>query len=322
MNRETWLITGGAGYIGTHIADLFIADGKDVVLLDSLYQGLESRVEYLRKKHNTSIPLEVIDVRDYTAVENILEKNNFAGIVHTAALKAVGESVEKPDEYKEVNFTATTELLRLAQKHGVKKFLFSSTAAVYGSPDTMEPCKENGPLAPISPYGSTKLDAESKVTEFINTPGNSGTSLRFFNVVGTASQELLDNSVENLVPIVLGKLNKGEPPVIFGTDYPTEDGTCVRDYVDVRDIAQAHLVAANATGAIPSIINVGTGRGASVREIINLVLDAVNKSDTEVIEAPRRAGDPAFLCANVDLAATELGFKSKYSLEESIRSLF
>jgi UDP-glucose 4-epimerase len=166
------------------------------------------------------------------------------------------------------------------------------------------------------------LDAESKVTEFINTLGNSGTSLRFFNVVGTASQELLDNSVENLVPIVLGKLNKGEAPVIFGTDYPTEDGTCVRDYVDVRDIAQAHLVAANATGAIPSIINVGTGRGASVREIINLVLDAVNKSDTEVIEAPRRAGDPAFLCANVDLAATELGFKSKYSLEESIRSLF
>ncbi len=321
MDRETWLITGGAGYIGTHIADLFIADGKDVVLLDSLYQGLESRVEYLRKKHNTSIPLEVIDIRDYTAVENILEKNNFAGIVHTAAPKAVGESVEKPDEYKEVNFTATTELLKLAQKYGVKKFLFSSTAAVYGSPDTMEPCKENGPLAPISPYGSTKLDAESKVTEFINTPGNSGTSLRFFNVVGTASRELLDNSVENLVPIVLGKINKDEAPVIFGTDYPTADGTCVRDYVDVRDIAQAHLVAANATGAIPPIINVGTGRGASVREIINLVLDAVNKSDTEVIEAPRRAGDPAFLCANVDLAANELGFKSKYSLEESINSL-
>jgi len=322
MTRETWLITGGAGYIGTHIADLFIAEGKDVVLIDSLYQGLKPRVDYLSKRHGLEIPLHVIDIRDYTAVENILKSQPFTGIVHTAALKAVGESVEKPDEYKEVNFTATTELLKLAQKYGVKKFLFSSTAAVYGSPDTMEPCKENGPLAPISPYGSTKLDAESKVTEFINTPGNSGTSLRFFNVVGTASQELLDNSVENLVPIVLGKLNKGEAPVIFGTDYPTEDGTCVRDYVDVRDIAQAHLVAANATGAIPPIINVGTGRGASVREIINLVLDAVNKSDTEVIEAPRRAGDPAFLCANVDLAATELGFKSKYSLEESIRSLF
>ena len=322
MSREKWLITGGAGYIGTHIADLFIADGKDVVLLDSLYQGLSSRVDYLRKKHKIDIPLEVVDIRDYTAIENILENNNFAGIVHTAALKAVGESVEKPDEYKEVNYTATTELLNLAQKHGVKKFLFSSTAAVYGSPDTMDPCKENGPLAPISPYGSTKLDAESKVTEFINTPGNSGTSLRFFNVVGTASHELLDNSVENLVPIVLGKLNKNEAPVIFGTDYPTEDGTCVRDYVDVRDIAAAHLVAANATNPIPAIINVGTGRGASVREIVKLVLEAINKSDAQVIEAPRRAGDPAFLCADVSLAATELGFKSKYSLEESIRSLF
>jgi UDP-glucose 4-epimerase len=322
MTRETWLITGGAGYIGTHIADLFIADGKDVVLLDSLYQGLKPRVDYLSKKHGHEIPLHAVDIRDYTAIENILKSQTFTGIVHTAALKAVGESVEKPDEYKEVNFTATAELLNLAQKHGVKKFLFSSTAAVYGSPDTMEPCKENGPLAPISPYGSTKLDAESKVTEFINTPGNVGTSLRFFNVVGTAAQELLDNSVENLVPIVLGKLNKGEAPVIFGTDYPTADGTCVRDYVDVRDIAQAHLVAANATGAIPPIINVGTGRGASVRQIINLVLDAVNKSDTQVIEAPRRAGDPAFLCADVDLAAKEMGFKSKYSLEESIRSLF
>jgi UDP-glucose 4-epimerase len=322
MTRETWLITGGAGYIGTHIADLFIQDGKEVVLTDSLYQGLDSRVAYLRKKHKQEIPLEVVDIRDYTALENILSNHSFTGIVHTAALKAVGESVEKPDEYKEVNFTATAELLKLAQKYGVKKFLFSSTAAVYGSPDTMEPCKENGPLAPISPYGSTKLDAESKVTEFINIPGNTGTSLRFFNVVGSASQELLDNSVENLVPIVLGKLRNGEAPVIYGTDYPTKDGTCVRDYVDVRDIAAAHLVAANATSAIPPIINVGTGRGASVREIIKLVLDATNKANTEVIEAPRRAGDPAFLCANVDLAAKEMGFKSKYSLEESIRSLF
>ena len=322
MDRQSWLITGGAGYVGTHIADLFIADGKDVVLIDSLYQGLESRVSYLRKKHGVEIPLHVIDIRDYTAIENILKAKTFTGIVHTAALKAVGESVEKPDEYKEVNYTATLELLKLAQKHGVKKFLFSSTAAVYGSPDSMEPCKENGPLAPISPYGSTKLDAESKVSEFINTPGNSGTSLRFFNVVGASASELLDNSVENLVPIVLGKLNQGQAPVIFGIDYPTQDGTCVRDYVDVRDIAAAHLTAANATSQVPPIINVGTGRGASVREIIKLVLEATNKTDTEIIEAPRRAGDPAFLCADVSLAAAEMGFRSKYSLEESIRSLF
>ena len=322
MSKQKWLITGGAGYIGTHIADLFIAAGKDVVLLDSLYQGLESRVEYLRSKHKIDIPLEVIDVRDYAKVDALIATGNFTGIVHTAALKAVGESMEKPDEYQEVNYTATVELLETAKRHGVTRFIFSSTAAVYGSPDSMDPCREDGPTAPISPYGSTKLDAESKVTEFINMPGNSGTSLRFFNVVGTAAKELLDNSVENLVPIVLGKLSNGEAPVIYGTDYPTQDGTCVRDYVDVRDIAAAHLAAANATKPLPGIINIGTGRGASVREIIKLVLEATNKLDTQVIETDRRAGDPAFLCADVTLAKSAMGFESKYSLEESVRSLF
>ena len=321
MTRETWLITGGAGYIGTHIADLFVQDGKDVVLLDSLYQGLKPRVDYLGKKHGHQIPLHIVDIRDYTAVENILKNQAFIGIVHTAALKAVGESVEKPDEYKEVNFTATAELLKLAQKHGVKKFLFSSTAAVYGSPDTMEPCKENGPLAPISPYGSTKLDAESKVTEFINTPGNSGTSLRFFNVIGTAAPELMDNSVENLVPIVINKLKAGQPPVIFGTDYSTPDGTCIRDYVDVRDVARAHLLAAN-SATLPAVMNVGTGRGASVREVIKLVGEAAALDNVIPIETDRRSGDPAFLCADVALIKKAIEFVSHNSIQASIKGLF
>jgi len=141
-------------------------------------------------------------------------------------------------------------------------------------------------------------------------------------VVGAAAKEILDNSVENLVPIVLGKLNKGEAPLIFGTDYPTTDGTCVRDYVDVRDIARAHLAAADSTSVLPATMNIGTGRGASVRQVIDLVLKAINKSGSEVIESPRRAGDPAFLCADVKLAKSAMGFESKYSLEESIRSLF
>jgi UDP-glucose 4-epimerase len=221
-----------------------------------------------------------------------------------------------------VNLEATTELIAIAKRNNVKKFIFSSTAAVYGSPDSMDPCKEDGPKAPISPYGDSKYQAESAVTAFINTPGNHGTSLRFFNVVGAAAPELLDNSVENLVPIVLGKLNKGDAPTIFGTDYPTPDGTCIRDYVDVRDIARAHLAAADATTKLPETMNIGTGRGASVREIIKLVLDATKKSDTKVIEVERRAGDPAFLCADVTLAKSAMGFESKYSLEESVRSLF
>jgi UDP-glucose 4-epimerase len=322
MTQERWLLTGGAGYIGAHIADEFIRAGKSVVIYDSLYQGLEHRIQYLRTKHNIDIPLINADIRDYNEIEGVIRKYKIDGIVHTAALKAVGESMEKPDEYFEVNLTATTELIDIAKRNNVKKFIFSSTAAVYGSPDSMNPCKEDGPKAPISPYGDSKYQAESKVTAFINIPGNHGTSLRFFNVVGTASPELLDNSVENLVPIVLGKLNAGKAPEIFGTDYPTTDGTCIRDYVDVRDIARAHLAAADATRPLPSALNIGTGRGASVREIIKLVLEATNKSDTQVIESPRRAGDPAFLCADINLAKTSMGFTSRYSLEESIRSLF
>jgi len=322
MTQETWLLTGGAGYIGAHIADEFIRAGKSVVIYDSLYQGLESRITYLRTKHNLDIPLIKADIRDYNEIEGVIQKYKIYGIVHTAALKAVGESMEKPDEYFEVNLTATNELIDIAKRNNVTKFIFSSTAAVYGSPDSMDPCKEDGPKAPISPYGDSKYQAEAKVTAFINTPGNHGTSLRFFNVVGTAAHELLDNSVENLVPIVLGKLNAGKAPEIFGTDYPTPDGTCIRDYVDVRDIARAHLAAADATQSLPPALNIGTGRGASVREIIKLVLEATYKTDTPVIESPRRAGDPAFLCADINLAKTAMGFTSKYSLEESIKSLF
>jgi len=322
MTKETWLLTGGAGYIGTHIADEFIRAGKSVVIYDSLYQGLESRIVYLRAKHNTEIPFIKADIRDYNELENVIRTHKIEGIVHTAALKAVGESMEKSEEYFQVNLEATQELIRIAERNNVKKFIFSSTAAVYGSPDSMEPCKEEGPKAPISPYGDSKFQAESAVTEFINKTGNHGTSLRFFNVVGAAAPELLDNSVENLVPIVLGKLNKGEAPTIFGTDYPTPDGTCIRDYVDVRDIARAHLAAADATTKLPPAMNIGTGRGASVREIIKLVLEATHKTDTKVIETDRRAGDPAFLCADINLAKSAMGFSSKYSLEESVKSLF
>jgi UDP-glucose 4-epimerase len=322
MTQGTWLLTGGAGYIGTHIADEFIRAGKSVVIYDSLYQGHKSRIVYLCAKHNVEIPFTKADIRDYNELESVIRAHKIDGIVHTAALKAVGESMEKSDEYFQVNLEATQELIAIAKRNNVKKFIFSSTAAVYGSPDSMEPCKEDGPKAPISPYGDSKYQAESAVTAFINSPGNFGTSLRFFNVVGAAAPELLDNSVENLVPIVLGKLDKGEAPTIFGTDYPTPDGTCIRDYVDVRDIARAHLAVANATTKLPDTMNIGTGRGASVREIIKLVLEATNKTDTQIVETDRRAGDPAFLCADVTLAKTAMGFESKYSLEESVRSLF
>lgn len=279
-------------------------------------------MDYLRAKHGIDIPLEVIDLRDYAKVDALISAHNFTGIIHTAALKAVGESMEKPDEYLEVNYTATVELIESAKRHGVTRFIFSSTAAVYGSPDSMEPCREDGPTAPISPYGSSKLLAESKVTDFISIPGNHGSSLRFFNVVGVTNKALLDNSVENLVPIVINKIKAGQAPVIYGHDYLTTDGTCVRDYVDVRDIAAAHLAAADATQALPATMNIGTGNGASVREIVKFVLDAMGRSDLTPIDADRRAGDPAFLCADVSLAKSAMGFTSRYSLKASIESLF
>jgi UDP-glucose 4-epimerase len=317
-----WLLTGGAGYIGSHVADEFLASGKDVVIYDSLYQGLESRIEYLRKKYNKEIPLIVADIRDTSKFNEVLATYKPYGIVHTAALKAVGESMEKPDEYFEVNLHSTTKMLALAAQHNIQHFIFSSTAAVYGAPDHSNAIKEDDPKNPISPYGASKLAAESEVNKFLATPRNHGTSLRFFNVVGTAAPELLDNSVENLVPIVINKLKAGQPPVIYGTDYPTPDGTCVRDYVDVRDIARAHLAAADFEGALPLAMNVGTGRGGSVRDVIKLVSEAAGRSDVVVIEEGRRAGDPAFLCADVSLIKGAIGFSSKYSLEMSAATLF
>lgn len=321
MTTQTWLLTGGAGYIGSHVADAFLASGKDVVIYDSLYQGLESRIEYLRKKYNKEIPLIVADIRDTAKFDEVLTTYKPYGIIHTAALKAVGESMEKPDEYFEVNFHATTKILELTTKHEIKNFIFSSTAAVYGAPDHSNPIKEDDPKNPISPYGASKLAAEGEVNKFLAIPGNHGTSLRFFNVVGTGAPELLDNSVENLVPIVINKLKAGEPPVIYGTDYSTPDGTCVRDYVDVRDIAGAHLAAADFNGELPLAMNVGTGKGASVREVIRLVCEAAG-CDAVAVEAEHRAGDPAFLCADVSLIKNKIGFASIFALNASTESLF
>jgi UDP-glucose 4-epimerase len=322
MTTQTWLLTGGAGYIGSHVADAFLAAGKEVVIYDSLYQGLESRIEYLRKKYNKEIPLIVADIRDTAKFDEVLSTYKPYGIIHTAALKAVGESMEKPDEYFEVNFHATTKILELTTQHGIKNFIFSSTAAVYGSPDHSNPIKEDDPKDPISPYGASKLAAEGEVNKFLAIPGNHGTSLRFFNVVGTGAPELLDNSVENLVPIVINKLKAGEPPIIYGTDYPTPDGTCVRDYVDVRDIASAHLAAADFNGELPLALNVGTGVGGSVRDVIRLVAEASGHTGVVALEVERRAGDPAFLCADVSLIEDVLGFCSKFPLEISTKSLY
>ena len=318
---NTWLITGGAGYIGAHIADAFLDDRKTVIIYDSLYRGLESRIEYLRKKHKQEIPLIVGDIRDTQTLRAALQLYKPEGVIHTAALKSVGESIEKPDEYFEVNFHATKKLLEIVSASGVRRFIFSSTAAVYGSPNLANPVKEDDLKNPISPYGSSKLSAEVEVNEFLERAGNFGTSLRFFNVVGTAGSELTDNSVENLVPIVSNRLKSGQPPVIFGVDYATYDGTCIRDYVDVRDVARAHLMAAKSLSPLPFSMNVGTGQGASVREVIKLVCESMGQAEVIIEELGRRVGDSSSLVADVSLIKKALGFETDFSLKEAIAGI-
>jgi UDP-glucose 4-epimerase len=322
MASQVWLITGGAGYIGAHVADRFLADAKDVVIYDSLSSGLESRIQYLRNKYNVDIPLINADLRDLDKFEEALRTHKPCGIIHTAALKSVAESMEKHDEYFDLNHLLTLKMLEITSKNKITNFIFSSTAAIYGAPYDSNPIKEDAPKKPISPYGASKLAAESEVEKFLARPGNRGTSLRFFNVVGAEDLELLDNSTENLVPIVIDKLRAGEPPIIYGTNHSTPDGTCLRDYVDVRDIAQAHLAAANSRKVLPYAMNVGTGSGRSVRDVIRLVSEAYGSTSINVCELDARPGDPENLCADITLIKRELNFQPRYTLEQSIRSLF
>jgi len=322
MVQENWLVTGGAGYIGSHIVDQLLSSNRKVIVYDSLSHGLESRIRFLEEKHKIEIPLVVGDIRSLGLVDETLKKFTPVGVIHTAALKSVTDSFAQPEAYFSVNTEATSSLIKYLIINNVKKFIFSSTAAVYGTAGITDPVKESEEKNPISPYGISKLMAENYVTEFLSLPGNSGTSLRFFNVVGTTAPELTDNSKDNLIPILIDKFRKGAMPIIFGTDYPTPDGTCLRDYVDVRDVARAHITVINHPSALPLAMNVGTGSGVSVREIIDLVAFEFGVKNTTAIESDRRSGDPSQLYANVSLIVNEIGFSTDFDIKESINSLF
>lgn len=319
--QQCWLITGGAGYIGSHVVDSFLASGKEVIIYDSLSHGLESRVDYLRQKHGKDVPLIIADIRDTEVFSRALEQSRPLGVVHLAAVKSVGESMDNSDKYFDINLNATSQMLETMSAHGISHFIFSSTAAVYGSPNHSIPVKENDIKAPISPYGQSKYEAEQEVNNFLTIHQNRGTSLRFFNAVGRSAPELSDNSIENLLPIVMNKLKSGQSPEIFGDDYPTPDGTCIRDYVDVRDIANVHLAVADYPEVLPLALNVGTGSGRSVREVITLLSAAMDRTSINAVVTNRRSGDPALLCADVSLMEETLGYKTRYSLEASIASL-
>lgn len=321
MNSQTWIVTGGAGYVGSHVTEALIRAGMSVVVYDSLLNGFESRIDYLRRKHACEIPLIVEDIRNLGKIEEAFSMFKPYGVIHTAALKSVSESIREPETYIEVNFTATKNILDIMAQHEIRNIIFSSTAAVYGLPQGQELIKESEAKNPISPYGRSKLLAENEVNKFLSDSENRGTSLRFFNVVGRGSIELADESNDNLVPILLNRISDNLPIEIYGTDYETSDGTCVRDYVDVRDVASAHLSVALNLQRLPDAINIGTGKGVSVREMVELVINQSTKNEALVLDRPRRMGDADFVCASTELAKKAINFECQYSLSDSIRSV-
>ncbi|MGY1582710.1 UDP-glucose 4-epimerase GalE [Streptomyces sp. MN13] len=310
----TWLITGGAGYIGAHVVRAMTEAGERTVVYDDLSTGIAERVP-------DGVPLEVGSTLDRERLSRVLAGHGITGVVHLAAKKQVGESVDLPLHYYRENVEGLRVLLEAVTAAGVPSFVFSSSAAVYGMPD-VELVTEETPCAPMSPYGETKLAGEWLVRATGRATGLSTASLRYFNVAGAAAPELADTGVFNLIPMVFEKLTEGAPPRVFGDDYPTPDGTCVRDYIHVVDLAEAHVAAARALEESPGLdltLNIGRGEGVSVREMIDRI-NAITGYGRPPTVTPRRPGDPARVVASAERAATELGWKAKHDVQDMITS--
>ncbi|MFF1557299.1 UDP-glucose 4-epimerase GalE [Streptomyces sp. NPDC058279] len=314
----TFLITGGAGYIGAHVVRAMLLAGEEVVVLDDLSTGDESRVP-------EGVPLVIGSVLDRLTLDETIARHKITGVVHLAGKKQVGESVEKPLYYYNENVQGLTVLLQAVAAAGIRNFLFSSSASVYGMPD-VDLVTEDTPCLPLSPYGETKLAGEWLVRAAGKAHGISTACLRYFNVAGAATPELADTGVFNLVPMVFERYSAGEGARIFGDDYPTPDGTCIRDYIHVEDLADAHVVAARklaewgAQGQYQDLtVNIGRGEGVSVREMVEL-MNAHTGHDLAPVVTPRRPGDPAKVVASADKIAAELGWKAKHDVREMITS--
>ncbi|MFJ2650157.1 UDP-glucose 4-epimerase GalE [Streptomyces sp. NPDC087420] len=311
----TWLITGGAGYIGAHVARAMSGAGERVVVFDDLSTGVAERLP-------AEIPLVRGSLLDRDAVDEALAGHEVTGVVHLAAKKQVGESVEQPLRYYRENLHGLTVLLDAVVAAGVGRFLFSSSAAVYGVPD-VELITEETPAVPINPYGETKLAGEWLVRATGKAHAIATGCLRYFNVAGAARPELADTGVFNIIPMFFDRVSRGEAPRIFGDDYPTPDGTGVRDYIHVADLADAHLAAARRLAERPGpgdlTLNIGRGVGVSVRELADLVAEVTGHRTPPVIEA-RRPGDAAKAVASVELIARELGWTATRDVREMVAS--
>ncbi|WP_285041625.1 UDP-glucose 4-epimerase GalE [Plantibacter sp. LMC-P-059a] len=310
----TWLVTGGAGYIGAHVVRAFQAEGIDVVVLDDLSSG-----------HERFIPADVPFVRgtllDGSVLERAFSEFELSGVVHVAGYKYAGVSVQRPLHTYAQNVTATAMLLGAMEEHGVERIVFSSSAAVYGTTD-VDLVTEDTPKAPESPYGESKLIGEWLLSDQGVATGLRHTSLRYFNVVGSGTDEVYDTSPHNLFPLVFDALLAGRTPRINGDDYPTPDGTCVRDYLHVADLAAAHVAAAKRLDAgepLEAAYNLGSGDGSSVGEIMTAMAEVTGIDFTPEI-MPRRAGDPARIVASGALAARDLDWRMRHDLRQMVES--
>ncbi len=309
------LVVGGAGYIGSHCVRQLIAAGHRPVVLDNLVFGHRAAVD-------SEVPFYSVNLGNESEVGKILRKEKIDIVMHFAAYAFVGESVTDPLKYYFNNVAATLHLLRCMIGSGVKKFVFSSTCATYGIPDKM-PLVESMPQAPINPYGQTKLDMENALKSFASAYGLSFAAFRYFNAAGAAEDGRIGeqhNPETHLIPLVIDvAMGKRENVQVFGTDYPTPDGTCLRDYVHVDDLSRAHIAVFDKlqTPGAALFYNLGTGTPTSVLEVIHAV-EKVTGKKVAYVTSPRRAGDPPALYADSTKAKTELGWEPKYTTIEPI----
>jgi len=309
-----WLVTGGAGYIGAHVVRAFAEAGIDAVVIDDLSSG-----------HEDFVPPEVPFVRgtllDGGLLTDVFSQHPIDGVMHIAGFKYAGVSVQRPLHTYEQNVTGTATLLAAMEKAGIDKIVFSSSAAVYGTPD-VDLVTESTPKAPESPYGESKLIGEWLLRDQGVARGLRHTSLRYFNVVGSGYPDVYDTSPHNLFPLVFDALLAGRTPRINGDDYPTPDGTCVRDYLHVSDLAHSHVVAARRLqegDTLEPAYNLGSGDGVSVGQIMSTVGEVTGIRFTPEI-APRRPGDPARIVASGELAARDLDWRMRHTLADMVDS--
>jgi UDP-glucose-4-epimerase GalE len=302
------LVTGGAGYIGSHAVRLFLARGHDVWVYDNLSMG-----------HRAAVPagrLLVGDLADVPRLDQAVVQHRIEAVVHFAAFAAVGESVQDPGKYYQNNLVNTLGLMECMRRNGVWRIVFSSTTATYGTPEKV-PISEETPQRPVNPYGASKLAVERALADYAAAYGWGYAALRYFNAAGASADASLgeDHTPEtHLIPLVLQTaLGQRSHIEVFGTDYPTPDGTCIRDYIHVDDLAEAHLLALDRLERGQGLCyNLGIGRGYSVREVIRTAEDVTGKKIT-VKDGPRRAGDPPALVASSQRIQRELGWRPRYT---------